>query len=313
MVCFRHQLIIATAAILIIVSAARHGEAGDKILSFNHGGLKRSLVMHEPKIRPAGKCPLLIALHGGGGTGRDMIRLTQGRFNELADANGFYVVYPDGHKKHWNDMRRNVEDSAHLTNVDDTGFLSSMIDRMKIRYGIDGDRIFVTGISNGGFMSLRLACELSTKIHGAAIVCAAEPADPVHPCEPAARMAILFMNGTDDPLCPYRGGPVKLLHLTRGVASPTEMAVRAWAARNGCAAEPAITPLPDANTDDGSKVTRWDFSPGGKGRPVVLYRIEGGGHTWPGGRQYLSKRIIGTTNRDINACDEIWKFFSSLR
>ena len=103
-------------------------------------------MLHSPSLKPAhsDKQPLLLALHGGGGTSRAMVRLTNGRFNELADRDGFFVVYPQGIEKFWNDGRSDKISGAHRKGIDDVGFFQALIEELIIQYPIDPDRIFVT-------------------------------------------------------------------------------------------------------------------------------------------------------------------------
>ncbi len=281
--------------------------------TMTHGGIERSYIIHEPARRPAGPVPLVLVMHGGGGNAAGMIRLTRGRFNELADRDGFIVLYPEGVGKHWNDSRADPIDRAHRENIDDVGFLSRLIDEMVKNRGSDPGRVFATGISNGGFMSLRLACELSGKIRGIAAVTASMPANPRSECSPERPVPVLIINGTADPLVPYDGGPVRVLGMERGRALSTADTVRFWLKRNGCGDKEVTARFPDTNPGDESTVVKHMYQSSGGGPCVGLYSVEGGGHTWPGGWQYLGKRIIGPTNRDINACDEIWDFFRQLR
>jgi polyhydroxybutyrate depolymerase len=142
-------------------------QKGDSTGSSPFGGLERIYRIHiPPSYDKARLSPLLIALHGGGGTGKKMEKLTLGGFNKLSDREGFIVVYPDGIEKHWNDGRENVSYRAHREKVDDVGFLSALIDALMKERNIDRNLVYVTGISNGAMMSFRLACELSQKITG---------------------------------------------------------------------------------------------------------------------------------------------------
>ena len=120
----------------------------------------------------------------------------------------------------------------------------------------------------------------------------------------------MVINGTDDPLVPYNGGQIKVFRKTRGTILSTDDYIEFWRAHNQCSQEAIPVLLPNMDPEDGSTVVSNHYDCDKD--PVVLYTVNGGGHTWPGGRQYLGKRIIGTTNRDFNACDHIWQFFNSL-
>jgi polyhydroxybutyrate depolymerase len=282
-------------------------------ISINHNGVARTCLLYVPRKSPGGRLPLLIVLHGGGGNARRMLSLTKQQFNTLADAKGFYVAYPEGIGGHWNDFRDDPIDYAHQKNIDDTGFISALIDKLAVDYPLDTERVFATGISNGGFMSFRLACELSAKIKAIAAVTASHPVSMEGKCRPARAIHVLILNGTKDPLVPYNGGYVEVLGIKRGRVISTDDSVRFWVAVNKCAGTPAIEDLPDNNSNDGTKVKKISYGPCSGNTRVILFSIEGGGHTWPDGIQYLSKRIVGNTSRQINACDVIWDYFGSIK
>ena len=212
--------------------------------------------------------------------GKKFDKSTLGQMSEQANERGWIVVYPDGIKKRWNDGRKfsNRRDGDR-SKIDDVGFLSSLIDQIQADYGTDPTRVYATGISNGGFMSVRLATDLSDKIVAVAVVTAAhakalEARKPTHP------VGILFMNGTADPLVPYTGGEVTFLGSARGKILSAEDSVKWWTRHNKCSDLSETEHLPDRDPRDGTRVivTRYDQCASAK---VHLYRIQGGGHTWP--------------------------------
>jgi polyhydroxybutyrate depolymerase len=298
----------------LIACQSRSGRdaEGMRLVSFEHDGRTRECLVHVPAGAPAGTCPLLIVLHGGGGTAKGLVKLTKGRFNELADRDGFYAVYPTGLGKSWNDFRENRSGYSHRENIDDVGFISALIDRLITAYPIDKNRVFATGMSNGGFMSYRLACELSGKIRGIAAVAATHPVGADTLCHSSRPMSVLIINGTDDPIVPYNGGEVSLFGISRGRNVSTDDTIAFWEKADGCTGGRETLELPDSDPADGTRVTRIS-SASRTGARVVLYRVVGGGHTWPGGWHYLPTTFIGRTSRDFNACDEIWAFFSGIR
>lgn len=255
--------------------------------------------------------PLLLVLHGGGGKSHGMLRLTNSRFNELADRDGFFVVYPQGFDRSWNDGRPDKISGAHRKGIDDVGFLRALIEDLIARYPIDAKQVFVTGISNGGLMSYRLGCSLPDTIRAIAPVTAQIPAAIEPFCRSESAVSLAVFNGTADPLVPYDGGQITIFRQQRGAVLSTAETIRIWRRKNRCSPQAVTTELPDV-ADDGTRVIKIEYSRCKNGSKVVLYRIEGGGHTWPDGRQYLPTRRVGRTSRDINGCDEIWQFFKSL-
>ena len=279
-------------------------------IEFTQDGRARRCLVHVPDNASGRSCPLLIVLHGGGGTPEGMVKLTRNRFNELADTYGFFVAYPGGLGRSWNDFRDDAKGYSHSEKINDVGFISVLIDRLAAEYSIDRERVFATGISNGGFMSYRLACELSGKIRGIAAVAATSTPDQASKCAPARPVSVMIINGTSDPIVPYNGGEVRLIGSSRGAVASTDDTIRFWTRLNKCPDSPAVEELPDSDPADNTRVKKISYGPCGGGSCVVLYRVEGGGHTWPGGLQYMFARIIGYTSRDMNACERIADFFN---
>lgn len=309
------MLSISSTIFLLMVSFSS-GNASDRntAASMTYGGLKRTYIIHIPASHDVAKSsPLLIALHGGSGTGRHMVRLTQGGFDTLSDKDGFVVVYPDGIDKSWNDGRSAEETGyrVHKENIDDVGFISSLIDSLVEKMNIDQKRVYVTGMSNGATMSYRLACELSDKIAAIAPVTGNLPQNIYPSCSPSRPISVLAINNENDPLMPWAGkditGPFGFKKL--GKVLSTYETVRFWANHNNCSLSPVITYNQDIDPADGTRIRKEAYGNGENGAEVILYAIEGGGHTWPGGYQYLNERIIGRTSRDMDANEVIWEFF----
>lgn len=276
--------------------------------SIYSGGLKRTYNVHisssYDETRPT---PLVIVLHGGGGTGLGMTKLTN--FNTIADRENFIIVYPDGFEKHWNDGRGLSQYSAQTQNVDDVGFISALIDHLSAELNIDAKRIYVTGISNGGMMSHRLGCELSQKIAAISPVASNIPVNMASVWAPPRPVPLLIINGTEDPLVPWAGGDIHFGKAKLGQALSVADTVKFWVTNNKCTSVPLVTQLPDKDTSDGTRVQREIYGGCENGAEVVLYAVEGGGHTWPGGLQYLPELVIGRTSRDFDASEVIWQFF----
>jgi polyhydroxybutyrate depolymerase len=165
--------------------------------SMNVAGLKRTYLIHIPSGYTIMKSmPLLIVLHGGGGTGRNMVKLTLGEFDRISDESGFVVVYPDGIDKHWNDGRSSETTRSRINqgNIDDVGFIAALIDHLIKEMNTDPKRVYVTGMSNGAIMSYRLACELAGKITAIAPVAGNIPQDLLLACSPLKPVSVLAIN-----------------------------------------------------------------------------------------------------------------------
>ncbi|MEM7401411.1 MAG: PHB depolymerase family esterase [Pseudomonadota bacterium] len=277
--------------------------------SLVHDGYEREYIIYkQASIQNLNKLPLLIALHGGGGTSKQLISHTKRRFNILADAESFYVVYPQGLKKGWNDGRNDLKQFATVNNIDDVGYIQKLIHYLTSKYNIDVKRIFVTGISNGGFMSFRLACELEDEINAIAPLTATISEDVFKSCNGNSNVGLMLMNGTEDPIVPYDGGYVELFGKKRGKIASTRMTIDRWLEMLRCKNEPIISELPD-NEKDGTTVTTFEYRQCNGNGTISLYRINGGGHTWPGAKSHNLKRIVGKTSQELIACDTIWEFF----
>lgn len=281
---------------------------------FEHKGIERTYHLHLPpghsREKPA---PLVIALHGGGGSGEKLDWLARGQVVREADARGWVVVFPEGIEKGWNDGRAPVARADRVrAGIDDVDFIAKLVDRLISEQGIDPSRVYAMGISNGGFMSYRLALELSHRI--AAIGPVTASLQKVHESKkPERPVAVMIINGTADPLVPYSGGQVRVLGRDRGEVLSTPATVEWWKKVNGCSSPPRTRSLPDTDPDDGATV--WVESHDGcaEGTAVQLYRVDGGGHTWPGGTQYLPRRMIGGVCHDIDATKELFDFFAKHR
>lgn len=268
--------------------------------------MNRTYIIHLP---PAAKqktpMPLVFCFHGGGGNGEQMVKLTHGGFNDLADTDGFIVVYPDGLDAKWNDGR-----DPNFSQADDVGFVAAMIRQFSKTYNVDLKRIYATGISNGSHMTMRLARDLSEQFVAVAPVAYGmsekEAAQPIA----STPISVLVMTGTQDPLIPWQGGETNDLEGERmlGPILSVPDAVKLIAAFDQCNATPKTAWIPDNDPADGTRVRVETYGGGSQGTEVVLYTIVGGGHSWPVGWQY-NVITIGKTCRDIDANEVIWEFF----
>ncbi len=263
---------------------------------------------------PAAAAPepaLVFVLHGSMGDGAQARLGTFHAFEALADRDGFVVVYPDGFDRHWNGCRAAGRYAANIENVDDVAFFAAMVDHFAARHGIDRRRVYATGISNGGHMAYRLALEAPDLVAAVAPVAASLPADGNLGCTKSGEpVAVLVLNGTDDPMNPDAGGEAALYGLfgSRGDVLSSDATVAYFAGLAGHTASPRVHAYPDVAPGDGSRaeLSIWSDGPG---PPVALLRIHGGGHTFPH-PEHRYPRFIGETNADIDGAEEIWRFLS---
>ncbi|HEY2798536.1 MAG TPA: PHB depolymerase family esterase [Thermoanaerobaculia bacterium] len=302
---------LRSLASALLVAAATAGPArlhASEPKTLAAGGRTRVYRLHVPHGLPADKpAALVLVFHGGRGEGATMERLVE--FDALADREGFLVAYPDGVGKQWNDGREVAEFESFREKVDDVAFVSALIDAIAKDHRVDPRRIFATGISNGGIFSHFLAARLAGRIAAIAPV-AGGIAEPFRASfQPERPVSVLMMNGTEDPLVPYHGGSVG--GGKHGRVLDTDEAARMWAAADGCAKDTRVETLPDADPHDGCRVRRSRWTGGREGTEVVLYTFERGGHTWPGGPQYLPRLMIGRVCHDVDATRVIWEFFKA--
>jgi polyhydroxybutyrate depolymerase len=271
-------------------------------------GRTREYLLHVPATgERRGPTPLVISLHGGGGHAGGVD--AQSGWGVLAQREGFAVALPEGVGESWNDGRGDTPSEAVRQGVDDVGFLAALIADVARRTPIDEGRVYMNGISNGGFMTARFACERAGLVSAIGLVVATLGPDVLRACKPAQRVSVISFNGTADPLVPFEGGAVHLGRKLRGQAASAAEATALWTQLAGCSA-PAPRDLPDVDADDGSRV-HLDAYACASGAGVDAYTIVGGGHTWPGGKQYLPKLIVGRVNRDIDATQLMWTFFAA--
>lgn len=280
--------------------------------SLVHNGEERTYHVRLPQdFRANKRHPLALVLHGGSGRGVDFDRvMTSGTLHAAAEARDVVLVFPEGINKQWNDGRTEIfrGDEPH----DDVGFISVLIDTLIEDYGVDASRVYATGISNGGFMSVRLAMELSNKL-AAVVPVTAQVSQAIADRQPTHPISVMFVNGTDDPLVPYEGGHVRLFRVgrSRGEVLSTELSTRLFREHNNCVTTPVEEQLEDYDPDDGTTVQVRIYGDCDAGTEVVLIKVNGGGHTWPGGNQYLRPKRIGLVSRDIDASELILDFLLS--
>jgi polyhydroxybutyrate depolymerase len=261
--------------------------------TFVSSGEKRDYLLYVPtsydRRRPT---PLVISMHGAGLWGAAQRETSQ--WNNLADSEGFIVVYPSGVGGKGVRIWR-AEPGPGL--MKDVRFISELIDTLKASYNIDSTRIYANGLSNGGGMSFVLSCTLSDRIAAVGMVAAAQTL-PWSWCTDRRAVPMIAFHGTADMAIPYNGGVSWIS--TRPFPSTPRWAAN-WARRNGCGADPVESAV-------AADVTRRAYTNCADNAAVVLYTVRGGGHTWPGGGP-LPEWFVGRTTRSIDATSLMWTFF----
>ena len=306
---FTLPLIVVT---LLVCETPTIGQEGstpprpDVTRTIEHDGVQRTYHVHLPprfgvakKLRPA-----VLGLHGGGGSGRRFAKgSTGGTLLRASEKRDVVLILPEGLNGHWNDGRTEV--FRGRKGPDDVGFLRKVIDDAVRTFHLDPRRIFATGISNGGFMSLRLAVDLSERIAAVAPV-AAQMTPVLAARKPKRPVSILFMCGTKDPIVPYGGGVVRVHPFGRGRGRVLSVAdsVSYWRSIDACKSPPRVQHLKDKNPKDGTTVEVFRYASGRNGSEVVLFKVIGGGHAWPGRgreRSRLKRRLVGRASTEIDA------------
>jgi polyhydroxybutyrate depolymerase len=262
-------------------------------------GRERTFVTYVPVINAINyKPPVLIALHGGFGTGRGMVFYAD--FRPEADKDKFIFVCPDGIERSWNDGR---ESPANKRGINDVKFIDHLISYIIKTCHADSSRVYITGMSNGGFMTSRLACELYDRIAAIAVVGASMDIGQ----EPNHALPVMYIQGTDDPLVPFGGG--EITKGAGGMVYSHQEIVQKWMAIDKCDPKPVITNLPVV-ANDGTSVTEEEYS-GPGGLKVVSYTLNGAGHAWPDTKIILPRFFAGKPCDNLDACKVIWDFLKN--
>ena len=262
--------------------------------SMIHDGIQRDYILYIPAIYDGNTdVPLILNFHGFGSNANQ--QLVYGDFRDIADKEGFLLVHPEGTllngNQHWN-----VGSFTIGSTTDDVSFTEALIDELANLYAINLDRVYATGMSNGGYMSFLLACQLSEKIAAVASVTGSMTPETYNACNAQHPTPILQIHGTGDSTVPYNGDT-----WTRSI----EDVISYWANYNNCETNPTTKALADIDPSDGSTVEHIVYIDGDNGLTTEHMKVIGGGHTWPG-----SAFNFPGTNYDINASMEIWQFFS---
>jgi polyhydroxybutyrate depolymerase len=252
--------------------------------SILENGAYRNFILHVPNgYSESKRYPLVLNLHGLNSNATEQELYSQ--FDIVADTAGFIVVYPNA-----------VNGSWDLGGVTDINFITHLVDTIKSRYSVN-NCLFSTGMSMGGFMTYKLACNLP--LTAIAVVAGNMPLLLQNNCGVAAGLPLMHFHGTADQVVPYTGG--------FGIP-PVETTIKWWVNKNNCNSTPVVSSLPNINLTDNCYVEQYDYTGGINGSTVTLYKIYNGGHTWPSG--IIDIPSYGNTNRDINASALMGAFFS---
>jgi len=256
--------------------------------SFTYQGQSRSYIVHLPTGYVQGEeLPLVLNFHGYTSNAGQQESLSG--FDDVADTAHFIVVYPEGISNAWN------AGIGFNGTIDDVGFASALIDTLHKNYNIDLKRVYSTGFSNGGFMSHRLACQLSNRIAAIGAVSGTiGTAAGLYTCIPTRKVPVLHIHGTSDAVVSYTGA---------SFSTSVDSTIKFWTKNNGCPQTPIVTELPNTNTGDGTTVTKYYYGLCSDSTEVILLKINGGSHSWPG------TTLVPGANMDIKASEEIWNFF----
>jgi polyhydroxybutyrate depolymerase len=289
---------------------------GDYVRKLRGNMRNRFYEIHvPPSYNKSTPTPAVLVFHGGGGD-PGSIRY-ESQMDGTADKEGFIVVYPAGTPTKrflknrlllWNDGRPDKD--GVYSKVDDVSFVVALLDDLSTLFNIDKKRIYACGYSNGAQFTYRLIKRLSNRIAASAMVAGHRPVQDEYDPKPSRPIAIMQFSGTEDKLGPYYGGSTPSGAGLKGIVKPVKETIKSWVDFNGC------PPKPAAERRIGKAMMN-RFGPCQNGTEVILWTLEGGGHTWPGGKvvpnvKALGLGQMGEINQDINASDLMWKFFKKF-
>lgn len=274
-------------------------------------GIERTYAVKFPDNYHQGvKYSLVIGLHGSGSTWEKFNKgTTKHSLEAEANSHDMVLILPQGKDNHWNDGRTAALNGQHAYN--DVKFISLLIDKAIAQYQVDAHHVYATGMSNGGLMAIRLAQSLSTKIKAIAAVAAqVSVKNKNHIMQNPTSM--LLINGTQDPIIPFNGGAVKLFKFSqnRGSVLSSQQSINYFLKANECHNKPLIQHQ-NKRKFDKTQVEIYTYDNCSHNTQVRLIKVIGGGHTWPGGKQYLPIGLIGRVSHEINASKRIVDFFTA--
>lgn len=254
---------------------------------------------------------LVFVLHGSMSSSEDIRWQTAYGFERLAQTENFIPVYPNGFENHWNDCRASANYSANTQKINDPEFFKAMVAYFKQHYGIDDQKVYATGLSNGGHMSYRLALEVPELVRAIAPMAASLPVADNNDCGVRGKpVSVAIFNGTNDPINPYEGGLVELMgDSSRGSVQSSEQTMDYWRVLAGIPSLPTRQWQVASDKKPGpvAEVSEWSAN----GEVMRLYKLVNSGHVVPSSQVHFG-RLFGGNAPEIEAADEVWEFFKSL-
>lgn len=257
-----------------------------------HQGVARPLLIIEPAVVSVAKAPLVVLLHYSGGNAVVMANVA--RAGRLAAEHGAWVVLPEAANGHW------ADDPSTSASSQDVDYLAKVIAHMSAAYPIDAKRVYMAGMSNGGFMTVRFACEKAGLVAAVGVDAASMRNSQSAACKPSRPLPIVSIVGTRDALVAYQY-PLGMLSAEANYAR--------WSGINGCnAASRTDTTLPQKVSDRTTIELRENYDCSG-GSAVNRYTVVNGGHAWPGSDTPLA---FGKTSQNLDATEAFWNFFAQF-
>jgi polyhydroxybutyrate depolymerase len=301
-----YRWLLHSLAVVGLVAYSLVSGAAAELLKIPHQGVDRTAILHRPAAAQPGARPLVVALHGQGGTAEDF-RAWAG-LDAVAEREGFLAVFPDAVDGRWSYGRPIIQPMPTIGSepADDAGFLRRLIDDLVARKLADPARVYVFGVSRGGLMAFTAACVLDDLIAAAAPILTGMTEHQREDCTPKRPMPLVAIAGTEDAAQMYDGW----LHPTGRLLSVSET-LEFWRARHGCTAQEAGF-LPHRDRADRTNVMLVEWTRCATDRPLRFYRVQGGGHQMPStlaAATPLTESRFGRRSRDFETAEEVWKFF----
>jgi polyhydroxybutyrate depolymerase len=279
--------------------------------TLDHQSKERKYTLHIPSSYDGTKeVPLVVFLHGGNGNSQSAQGFTN--LNQTSKSNGFLMVYPQAFYESgtnsyvWADGRGLAPD---ILGIDDMGFVDKLVTTLKSEYKINAKKVYLCGFSNGSFLTQRIAFEKNTQFAAMATLGGTMNQSLFKTGNPNRAIPMMYVMGTADPLVPYNGGVVSGSNTLPIIG--IEQAVNYWVTKNKCQTTLPVVNVANVNTTDNSTVSIYEYTNGTCNSKVKFYKINGGGHTFPG-IKLPNQTILGETNLDILANQELWDFFKQF-